>query len=475
MKLWLVLLLVMLVPGVVPAQNKPLQQHEVVVPFSDSGNKILAHQVLEGGNLLLIGLRSVKILDLNSGRIIESHQLDALGACYLGAPVVSPDRRRIVIPGNEGCGGKENKIKRPATVWDLETEKQVAVLDKTAKPIGKAFWSANGRTLITSSDGSAPSYSTGTSIEVAFWDGETFAFKNSLPEEKINWWYVTKDGAKCLYSLGPVKNFLYLVKYLGPNGGPLKVWDIDSGRIGQTFAAIEAGVPRQMRAIDVSPNEEVLTLVAQPPKSKETARRQVVVEIEKNTYQLKTRYEIQPTPHIWEWGVDFNPDGKYFALLAKKNLQIYETSTGEKKYEIGGAKELPAFWLNDNKVLLFYFTFSMEAMDLSGRVLYKQPLIYESYDESESGNITVLDSTVIKPHPRRNLLLTASNQYVKVIDSVTGELLQTLVAPYIDNSKKKPRLTNKRLVSAAEWSTDGATAFVIDYERKNITLWRFEN
>jgi hypothetical protein len=317
-----------------------------------------------------------------------------------------------------------------------------------------------------------------TSIEVSFWDGETFAFKNSLPEEKINWWYLTNDGTKCFYSIGPIKRLLLgMVKYLDDNGGPLKVWDINSGRLDETFDASEAGVRRNIRAIGVSPDEAFITFVARPPKTKESARRQVVLGIAKRnhaSYELQPRYEIKPDPHIWEWGVAFSPDGQYFALLAKKNLQIYETSTGEKKYELAGAKRVPTYWLADNKVLLFDDTTSMEAIDItSGKSLYKQPLIFES--SSGDDFYYVYDSTVIKPHPRRNLLLTVSNQYVKIIDSITGELLQTVVAPPMDYTKKKPRLSNKPLVLKGDWSADGRSLFTISHDRKSISLWRFEN
>jgi len=63
------------------------------------------------------------------------------------------------------------------------------------------------------------------------------------------------------------------------------------------------------------------------------------------------------------------------------------------------------------------------------------------------------------------IIFTYSNQYVKVFDSSTGQLLQTLVSPPMDYSKKKPRLSDKSLVSKADWSQDGKTLYVINGSR----------
>ena len=60
---------------------------------------------------------------------------------------------------------------------------------------------------------------------------------------------------------------------------------------------------------------------------------------------------------------------------------------------------------------------------------------------------------------------------VKVFDSLTGELLQTLVTPPMDYTKKKPRVSDKDLVSKAAWSSDGKTLYVISADGKSVSLW----
>ena len=314
-----------------------------------------------------------------------------------------------------------------------------------------------------------------TAVEVSFWDGETFKFQNSLPSDKINWWYLTAAGDKCFYSTGPVKNVLFLLKYMGDNGGPISFWDVESGKIEKTVSASDGNGERKIRGISISPDEKLLTFVAQRPKSNDAERRLVVWEITRNNhgYQLDAKYEIKPTPKIYEDGVSFSPDGKYFALQAGKDLQIYESQTGEKKFEWRGIKYNPApyYWLDENRILFFNRSTNMQALDaVTGKQLYQQPLIFEEY-QSDDGSSSIVDSTTIKLHPNRNLLLTYSNQYVDVFNSLTGTQLQQIVSPPMDYTKKKPRLSDKSLVSKAGWSPDGKTVYVISDDRKSISIW----
>jgi hypothetical protein len=173
--------------------------------------------------------------------------------------------------------------------------------------------------------------------------------------------------------------------------------------------------------------------------------------------------------------------GKLFSLQADKSLQIYETATGEKKYELANL-ETPSGWLNEN---IFYADRSktLTAYEAAtGRQLYRRTLVYESHAEGGShydaksgaqgggGRTVVDDFTRVVPHRGGKIFMTWSARYVEVYDSSTGELLQRLVAPQVDNTGKKP--SRERLVSEAGWSEDGGTLYVIDYEQKRVSLWR---
>jgi hypothetical protein len=395
--------------------------------------------------------------------------------------VMSPDGRRMLVFGNYGATNKIDKVARPPSILDLQTGKQIAVLGKTAQPIRSAFWSKNGKTLVTSSDPYAAYGANVKSVEVSFWDGETFAYKSSLPSDKISWSYLTVDGDRCFYSVGAARHIPLVAKYIADTGAPINVWDIDAGKIEQTISAHHGSVERKIRRVDVSPDGKFLALVVQPPKTNSTERRLVVREIDKSNssrYEISSKYELKPTPKIPESGVSFSPDGRYFSLVADKNLQIYETATGEKRLEVPNSGNYGG-WLNGETFYNDYNT-RMEAFDLTtGRRLYEQKLIYDSYENihiaSDGLNLgsetIVVDKTTIVAHPTGTMFLTYSNQYVKVFDSRTGELLQTLISPPMDYSKKKPKLSDKSLVHQADWSDDGKTLYVINADGTSIELW----
>lgn len=475
----LICLLVLILSPATLSQSKTVVQLKGELVLEDAKDNILAHKFLADGRLLLVTRRTVRLVDPSSGKLLESRPIDTGDFCEDSDRMINPDGRRMLVFGNRGCASKKDKIKRPPAIWNLQTGKQIAVLDTSAKPIRVARWSKNGKVLITSSDKYNPNFSDSTSVEVSFWDGETFAFKNSLPADKVNWWYLTNDGDKCFYSVAPIKNFFYIDRYIGETGGPVRVWDTNTGRIEQTIMVSDGNVQRKISGIEVSPDEKYLTFVTQPPKSKDSERRLAVWEIDKSRYpkyEVKPTYEITPTPKMPSYRVTFSPDGKFFALDSGKNIQIYQTSNGEKFSELLSVENVPTHWLDDDKILLFVYGDKMEALETAtGKRLYQQTVLFvegQSSDTEGAIYTYVSDSTTIVVHPDRDLLLGFSAQLVKVYDSRTGEPLQSLVSPPMDYSKKKPRVSDKELVSKADWSPDGKTLYVINYDKNSISLWR---
>jgi hypothetical protein len=214
-------------------------------------------------------------------------------------------------------------------------------------------------------------------------------------------------------------------------------------------------------------------------------RRLAVWEVETggaSRIKLRPKYEIKPGAKISRLGTFSDRTGKLISLHADKSLQIYETATGEKKYELANL-EIPSGWFNE-KIFYADRLKTLTAYEAAtGRQLYRQTLVYEShragyYYDANSGLYTgqgptvVEDFTRIVPHRDGKVFVTWSARYVEVYDSSTGELLQRLVGPQVDNAGKKPRPSGKRLVSEAGWSEDGRTLYVIDYEQKKVTLWR---
>jgi WD40 repeat protein len=148
------------------------------------------------------------------------------------------------------------------------------------------------------------------------------------------------------------------------------------------------------------------------------------------------------------------------------------------------------FRLNDNQTLIDDDWKKMKAFEVaSGRKLYEQKLIHHTYDRSvgigttdADGNTTydketvILDTTRLVAHPNGKMFLTYSNQYVKVFNSRTGELLRTVISPDLaaptpDFCKKYPKQCKGDLVWKAGWSSDGKTLYVLSANRQTVSLW----
>jgi hypothetical protein len=126
----------------------------------------------------------------------------------------------------------------------------------------------------------------------------------------------------------------------------------------------------------------------------------------------------------------------------------------------------------------------MEALDTAtGKLLYQRKMVYKEatgFDmEGNSTGSEVVDYTRIRPHPNRDLLLTYSNQSVEVLNSLTGEVVQTIVIPEkLSFGRKLSGLLKiashwlKNSVNSAFWSPDGKTLCVVDQAQTSVSFWR---
>lgn len=464
------LLLCLLLAGVAPAQTRqPLERKGDFV--FDAEERVLAHRLTGDHRLVLVGRKAARALDFAAAKLGEPRPLGLHDLDKKDKLSISPTGlRMLVVP---------SKSSRPAAVWDLEAGKLLTTL-KTSRPVRAGLWSEDGSVLVTSSSEYAPFAVGSTSVEVVFWDAATLARLSTLPSDKVGWWHLTADGRKCFFSIGEGKNYL-IVKYIRGPGTEIGVWDVRGGRVEQT---VRAGGEDVIRAAYVSPGEKYLAFLARAPKSKEVEGRLAVFEIDKSAsrYELKPRYDVQPVQAPPQVGATFSPGAKYFAVDAGRMVRIYESAGGEKRLETTEI-ESPNGWLND-ETFLRHYSGLMKAYDTAtGKLLYEQKQVYDTSEYTEASSysnevyipgstfVVVNDRTHIRVHPTGRMFLTYSNQYVKVFDARTGELLQELVSPPMDYTKKKPRLSNQTLVSEAGWSYDGRTLYVVGADGRTVSLW----
>lgn len=479
MKLISALLLVLILSAVALSQQT---KFEFVRDYDFAGrvkDSIVAYKYLyQEDEILLIGRRSVRKMDAISGRVLDDRVLDIEEYGEDSPRLISPDNRRMIVFGNYSFNDSNNKIKRVATVWDLETCKPVAVIDTTKKPVQSAQWSYDGRVLATSSEPSFVINFEKLAVDISFLDGHTFALKSTLPAEKINWMHLSDDGSKALYStVIPSKGFF--LKLGGLRSGPINVFDTEKGVVEETLAPSPNSLLDATQEIGVTPDVRHLVYFAYKDKGgKDEDRRLVIRRLEqpgKPGLDLTLLHEIPPAPKLPGYGLSFSGDGKYLAFDSGKTLKIYDIASGRQAYELA-KDDRPDYWMNDNKVLLYNYGKKLDARDITnGNLLYSLQLIYEEFSDSES--YWVGDHTTIVAHKDGKMFLAYSEQYVRIYDSATGALRQTLIQPPFDFSlpidpKKGPRLSGKRILSKAHWSPDGKGLYVIGPDNGSVTLFR---
>ncbi|HEX6717597.1 MAG TPA: hypothetical protein VF088_10815, partial [Pyrinomonadaceae bacterium] len=63
--------------------------------------------------------------------------------------------------------------------------------------------------------------------------------------------------------------------------------------------------------------------------------------------------------------------------------------------------------------------------------------------------------------------------FVKIFDSRTGELLQTVVHPLIRvDLMGKIKMTHGKTVLSADWTKDGKALYVFSANHQSVSLWK---
>jgi len=490
MRFPIVVLLVLLCFSTTLSQSKPIVEDRGNFGLHVVDDWIRRHKYLEEKNqLLIIGNQHLQLLDLSSFKVIETRPLnlpyrDLRGDYSEDDWTISPDGSRMMLLGlYEGRTKTKTENKQTAWVIDLQTEKRIASLNHPDR-IRSATWSKNGKTLMTMDAARVGAFT--RTLNVSFWDGETFEYRHSVQVENVTWIYLSNDGERFFAASGKSKNW-FGIKYVADSDSVVHIWKTRTGELEKTISAADPKFQFKTREIEISPDEQFLLMVKKH-KSASSEHRLLAWEINGGINPI---YELRPQPKIDDSHVEFSPDGKYFALDVGKDLQIYETATGRLKVQLADV-ELPSWGWLDNQVLastdfksknFFEMGKILKAFDANdGRLLFQQRLAYAEGKEyrccntDDDGMTIVTDDTSIRPHPTRKIFLTSSNQFAKIFDSQTGELLQTVVHPLIRvDLTGKITMTHGKTVASADWSKDGKTLYVFSSNHRSVSLWEVIN
>ena len=467
------------------SQPKPVVQDRGNFGLFVVDDSISQYQYLEQQNqLLLIGWKHLQLLDLTNFKVIETRPIvlpyNDRRPNYLGMDwPIRPDGRYMVLLGLYELRTKtKTEDKQAASIMDLQTGKRIALLDHPER-IRTATWSKDGKTLMTMDHFMIDAFT--RTLNVSFWDGETFAHRHSITIENVTWTYLSNDGERFFAASGKGKS-LFGIKYVSDDNSVVRIWKTRTGEVEKTIAVGGAEFQPKTREIAISPDENFLLMVKKH-KSVSSEHRLLAWEINGD---VTPKYELRPQPKIDDSRLEFSPDGKYFALDVGKNLQIYETETGKLKVELTNV-ELPSWGWLDNEVLasvdykqknFFEQGKILKAFNANdGSLLFKQRLEYEVVERptypSEGEESVVVTDTYLRPHPTHRFFLTVSDLFVKIFDSRTGTLLQTVVHPLIRYDKMgKPKMTNGNTVLSADWSKDGNTLYVFSANHMAVSLWK---
>jgi WD40 repeat protein len=440
--------------------------------------RILAHEFLDNGNgLLLVSPLHYQVWDTVNKKIL-AYAAHGIGDLYIdNFGALSPDREMVLVL----AGRHDKKDLPPASVWDLRAKKRVAVLDKTSRPILFGMWSRNGKTLITAS---AQLQTNGARIhegevEISFWDGETLALNGTTILHNLSWFYLSNDGSRLFTAAAAPKSILG-IPLAGIKANGVNVWNTKTAAVENVLQSGNEKSTVRTWSIAVNADGRLLALVFKNP-SDEADNKMFLWDVARPE---APRLVIKTEPPIVDSSVSFSPDGKLIAVRSKDSVQIFDTQSGERKYRLPPKVDIPEVWLADNNILVDYSLEKLKAYETSsGKPLYERKIDYKTIENQtgsttdSAGNTTyqtetlVVDSTTVVPHPMGKIYLTYSGQYVRVHDAKTGEVAKTLISPPLVLNKKKSRKNSEQLVSAAGFTPDGSTLFIINGRQTAITLW----
>ena len=126
----------------------------------------------------------------------------------------------------------------------------------------------------------------------------------------------------------------------------------------------------------------------------------------------------------------------------------------------------------------------MQGVDVTtGAVLYTTKLTFreeEYYTFIGDDKEKVIIYTQVVPHPSGKMYATYDYEYVRLFDTRTGELLQTVISPPVKlgkdgkplyDKKGRPKLSRGAAVKSAGWARDGRTLYVFSANEQSVSVY----
>jgi WD40 repeat protein len=403
-------------------------------------------------NLMMLGKTSFQVWDAENGSLISTAAHDADKDKNFGPLArLSSDGSQVVVVDHLRVSLRKEKTPVPAGVYDLRTGKLSGMLRGDERSIRWAWWSDNGRTLITTSSYlSADDKET----ELCFWDGETLQKRGCKTlAGQLGWNYFSKNGKKFFAAINSPSV---------PGQCRIFIWDAENAAVINSIKCEEDLWYGSANMI--SPGERSLALPS--------LRSVDIWDIDKS-YRKKFQVTL-PKGSSWISFGSFSPDEKYLAIKNGRNgTEIYDTRTGQLKRTLSGVDVSPDLWADDGRVLVSSYCGKAKAWSAeTGALLYQLKLVCKDH-------FAVLESVrddedQLSMHPGGKYLLSRSGTAVRIWDAASGELLQTVVEPGREAEKSgKPKSDDYIKGRTARWSRDGKYFYVQGQDERQVLQYEF--
>jgi WD40 repeat protein len=438
--------------------NGELLKFKARIGFDEEKERIAARYFSKDGTkLTLIGLRTIQTWDLPNAKLIESHphEIVELDKFYGMNYEFSLDGSRVITVDIMGLGGKKKKDRVNAYVYDVQTGKRIAVLERPDYSVRFVFWSANGETLISFSG-----LFNQRKTEISFWNSTDFSFRKSFVVDGYTWHYLTRDGEKLYVGNGGQIRFLGLAAGES-EGDVIRVYDTQTG-------AVEKELRANGEQFDVNKSA---TFVSSDERFIATSKDEniIVWETGKDT---APKYEITPLPKQRLVLEGFSDDGKY--LLATQ--KFYDTATGQPVTDVPKAVRFKRddYRISpDGKYALIIPCEKATVLETAtDRKLYEvKSKCHPNYANSptqEDPYPTIygyFSDDDFRFSPRGKYLLNFHGQKLEVRDFLTGTLLQTVLR----KTDEDFQTVHKYL---PDWKIVGDNILVNGEDRKSILIWK---
>lgn len=220
--------------------NAETLQFKAKIGFDKDQDAIVSYKFLDNGKkVLIIGQRYLQFWDVENAKLLKSipHNMTSLGnrgffnSIFLAIaqktywnPFFLDQNNSLMISTEKTSDGKTTS----AMVWDLDTAKQLAILN-LPKSISTddVFVDREKNEIITRGQGEINSV-------FAIWDSQTYKLKSSISIDNYYWHKLLRNNEKIVVGSGDTK---ILWNTTGKNGLNLNLRDMKTGAIEKEFTA----------------------------------------------------------------------------------------------------------------------------------------------------------------------------------------------------------------------------------------------